>query len=129
MIEQGKQKPRGLTLKRLMDAFSPPSAEKEQTPKGPAPVFPGEILGRDEFFRGLKLKMSRSLSLFFSEPLISTLVDNAEFFSRSRFYPGDFSTAMEILGELLRAQKRLMPMGESKSYIRRRRVVRKLNRI
>lgn len=108
-IERGKHKPRGLTLTRIMAALPKPSAEaeKEQTPKGPAPVFPGEILGRDEFFLRLRPKLSRSLGLFFNEFLITSFLENAEFFSRQRYYPGDFATAVELLGALLRAQRTL----------------------
>jgi len=51
--------------------------------------------------------MNEKLKVFFSGPLIFTLVDNAEFFSRQRYYPGDFATAVQVLGELLRAQRRL----------------------
>lgn len=39
------------------------------------------------------------------------LVDNAEFFSRQRYYQGDFATAVELLGELLKAQRRLVIPG------------------
>ena len=62
-------------------------------------------MGRDEFFRCLKSKMCVRLGAFFGGPLVTMLVDNAEFFSRQRYYPGDFATAVELLGDLLRGQK------------------------
>jgi hypothetical protein len=64
-------------------------------------------MNRDEFFRRLKPKLSQSLAAFFDDFLIVTFLKNAEFFSRQRYYPGDFSTAAEILGDLLRAQRKL----------------------
>jgi len=110
-IETGKTHPEELTWRSLLKALSPPLKEKEQT-REKAAIFFGEVLNREEFFRQLKPKMSQSLGVFFNESLISMLVDNAEFFSRSKFYPGDFATGVEILGELLRAQKRLfLPDG------------------
>jgi len=122
LIEKGKSKPRELTWRSLLSALSLALDEKERArgaihiepaviSEAPAPIFHGEVLTRDEFFAKLKPKMSQALGLFFNEPLISTLIDNAEFFSRTKFYPGDFSTAVMVLGELLRAQKRLMSPG------------------
>lgn len=108
-IERGKHKPRGLTLTRIMAALPKPSAEpeEEQAPERPAPVFLDGVLGRDEFFLQLRPKLSRSLGLFFNESLVASFLENAEFFSRQRYYPGDFATAVEILGALLKAQKTL----------------------
>jgi len=124
-IEQGKTKPRGLTWRSLLKAISPALDERQAreikitmpseppaAPRESAPIFSGEVLTRDEFFSRLKPKMSQELGLFFNEPLISTLVDNAEFFSRTKFYPGDFSTAVMVLGELLRAQRREVSPGD-----------------
>lgn len=124
-IEQGKTKPRELTWRRLLKALSTDSAGGEQPSerKEPTSGFFGEVLGRDEFFRRLKEKMSRALNIFFNESLISMLVDNAEFFSRQRYYPGDFATAVEVLGALLKAQRTLVGIqerkGQSNAYKRR----------
>ena len=90
-------------MRKLIKALSLAQKESEQSDQDS----PQELLSRDEFFSRLKPKMSEKLNVFFSGLLISTFVDNAEFFSRQRYYPGDFATAVEILGELLRAQRRL----------------------
>ena len=126
LIEKGRSRPRELTWRSLLKAISlalderqareikimmPSEPPAPAPPKEPSPIFSGEVLTRDEFFSRLKPKMNQELGLFFNEPLISTLIDNAEFFSRTKFYPGDFSTAVMVLGELLRAQKRLMSPG------------------
>jgi len=108
IIEAGKTKPRDLTRRKILQALPGTQKENEQPEQDYPGVHPfGEILGRDEFFRRLKPKMNEKLKVFFSGPLIFTLVDNAEFFSRQRYYPGDFATAVQVLGELLRAQRRL----------------------
>ena len=107
LIEAGKTKPRDLTRRKILQALPGIQKENEQPEQDHPEVYPfGEILGRDEFFRRLKPKMNEKLNVFFSGPLISTLVDNVEFFSRQRYYPGDFATAVEVLSELLRAQRR-----------------------
>jgi len=126
LTEKGRSRPRELTWRSLLSALSlalderqareikimmPSEPPAPAPPKEPSPIFSGEVLTRDEFFSKLKPKMNQELGLFFNEALISTLIDNAEFFSRTKFYPGDFSTAVMVLGELLRAQKRLMSPG------------------
>jgi len=94
-------------MRKLIKALSPAQKESEQPEQDHPQVYRfGETLSRDEFFSRLKPKMNEKLKVFFSGPLVSTLIDNAEFFSRQRYYPGDFATAVEVLGELLRAQRR-----------------------
>jgi transcriptional regulator with XRE-family HTH domain len=107
-IEQGRTKPRELTWRSLLKALSAESADKEQPSEGKEPGldFFGEVLLRDEFFRRLKMKMSGSVAALFNDVLVAKLIEAAEFFSRTKYYPGDFATAMEILGKLLRTQKR-----------------------
>lgn len=107
-IEKGKSKPRELTWRALLKALSGDRADEEQPAqeKEPASDFFGEVLLRDEFFRRLKMKMSGSVAAMLNDVLVTKLIEAAEFFSRTKFYPGDFSTAMEILGGLLRARRR-----------------------
>ena len=107
-IEQGKSKPRELTWRALLKALSGNRADEEQPAqeKKPASDFFGEVLLRDEFFRRLKMKMSESAAALFNDILVAKLVEAAEFFSRTKYYPGDFSTAVEILGALLKAKRR-----------------------
>jgi len=135
-IETGKGKPKALTWARLMRALSEMMPEKEEIRKEqpsdqPAPEKEetreeriqesrpeffsiGGYMSREEFFHFLRSKMSQALGAFFNGPLLSTLISNAEFFSRRRYYPGDFATAVEILGELLRAQRRMFSAGLAK---------------
>ena len=107
-VEQGKTHPTELTWRRLLKALSTDSAGGEQPSerKEPASGFFGEVLGRDEFFRRLKMKMSESVGALFNDVLVAKLIEAAEFFSRNKYYPGDFATAVEILGGLLRARRR-----------------------
>lgn len=106
-IEKGRVKPRELTWRSLLKALSVDPADKEQPSEGkePASGFFGEVLGRDEFLRRLKSKMSVSLGVLFNQIFIVKLIEAADFFSRSRYYPGDFATAMELLGALLKTRK------------------------
>ena len=110
-IEQGRVKPTELTRRRLLKGISASPLEsgqpRPQSGQDPVPAPLRDIMGRDEFFLRLRPKLSRALAVFFSEFLIATFLKNAEFFSRQRYYPGDFATAVELLGELLRAQRRL----------------------
>ena len=54
----------------------------------------------------LKMKMSESAAALFNDVLVAKIIEAAEFFSRTKYYPGDFSTAVEILGALLKAKRR-----------------------
>jgi transcriptional regulator with XRE-family HTH domain len=122
-IEQGKTKPRELTWRSLLKALSTDPTENEQSSreKESGLDFFGEVLGRDEFLRRLKTKMSGSVAALFNDVLITKLIEAAEFVSRSRYYPGDFATAVELLGALLKTKKDPITLHRGGSGIYRRR--------
>ncbi len=124
-IESGKVKPRDLTWSRLIKALFKERAEvKQPEADRAASDFFGEVLDRENFFRKLRLKMSESLFGVLDQSCIIRIVEASEFFSRQRFYPGDFATAVELLNELRKEWRRQaggdMADREKRPYRRRR---------
>jgi transcriptional regulator with XRE-family HTH domain len=123
-IESGKVKPRDLTWRRLMKALPMEPAEAKQPKDDPPEPGFGEVLDRENFFRKLRLKMSESLFGVLDQSCIIRIVEASEFFSRYRFYPGDFATAVELLNELRKEWRRQaggdMADREKRPYRRRR---------
>ena len=112
-------------LKGLSDVPAPgPDEEALARIRGVAQESRDDIfigaLDREEFLRRLKQKMSESLGALFNQVLVVKLIEAADFFSRQRYYPGDFATAVELLGALLKTRRDPDPSQKGKGAGRRK---------
>lgn len=92
--EKGHHKPYPKTLEKLLRALGALPGDGDEP-------YMGGVYTREEFFKQLEKKMTEAVHPMFKRFVLARLCRSAEFFTREKFFPGDFSEAVRHLGRMV----------------------------